>query len=537
MAEPIVFEFRYETRAPIARAFRALSDTDAFNRAASANMTFTTEVGPDGTPRAMGSVSKLGMTVRWQERPFSFRAPHWFTTRRDFENGPRVADDRARAAAAVTGRRHPHPLPARGPRSRRDLPPRREFRFEAYARAEAARRARGGRGPARLRRRRRPRAQRRRAAPPALKADEARRLQELADLLEPTHIRGRLLSFIRAAPEREQSGMSPITLAEAWMATLEDVTLLLIACAKIGMLGVRIDLLCPSCLVPKAFVDEHGNLPETHCDTCGVPLDATYPDSLAVHFFTSPKIRALRVKTECLGSPHRTPHVAAQDAVPPGGEANLATPLEPGTYQLRTLPAVGPPALLDVRDVEQRTEAIFTVLGSIQPQLAHVRSEPRSIRVLNGTSREIVAVLERLEPPRKVVSLGRLLVEYPVLRELVPATGFISAMTTYEGAAVAVRSATPKDAEQLGAGLARAKLVHASGCVTLALYPDAASAHDDLVALDLGRLLVGVSEGVVCESTMAGRRVPVGPAVDEAFAAMCAAGFGNIGRGPLAPTT
>jgi hypothetical protein len=536
MAEPIVFEFRYETRAPIARAFRALSDTDAFNRAASANMTFTTEVGPDGTPRAMGSVSKLGMTVRWQERPFSFRAPHWFTTRRDFENGP---------ASRMTARARLQPSPAGGTLIhyqlevlargaifrpvvnfdlKRTLEPKLRAALEAVvAQLDSDADADPEHSVA--------------GPPPALKADEARRLQELADLLEPTHIRGRLLSFIRAAPEREQSGMSPITLAEAWMATLEDVTLLLIACAKIGMLGVRIDLLCPSCLVPKAFVDEHGNLPETHCDTCGVPLDATYPDSLAVHFFTSPKIRALRVKTECLGSPHRTPHVAAQDAVPPGGEANLATPLEPGTYQLRTLPAVGPPALLDVRDVEQRTEAIFTVLGSIQPQLAHVRSEPRSIRVLNGTSREIVAVLERLEPPRKVVSLGRLLVEYPVLRELVPATGFISAMTTYEGAAVAVRSATPKDAEQLGAGLARAKLVHASGCVTLALYPDAASAHDDLVALDLGRLLVGVSEGVVCESTMAGRRVPVGPAVDEAFAAMCAAGFGNIGRGPLAPTT
>ncbi|NUP12696.1 MAG: hypothetical protein HOW73_42190 [Polyangiaceae bacterium] len=531
MAEPIRFEYRYETRADLHRAFRAMSDTDAFNRAANANMTFTQSPNADGSSVTTGSVSKLGMTVRWQERPFSFRAPHWFSIRRDFDNGP---------AARMTARATFSQRPGGGTvidYSLEVLARNAIFRpvvnFDLKRSLEPAlRRAIEGvvaqleqdveldperslLGPA-----------------PALKQREAARLVELVSELAPSQLRDRMLLFLRAAPEREQHSMSPITLAQAWIAPLEDVAQLFIDAATIGLLAVRVDLLCPACLVPKAMLDEQGRMPEVHCESCGIPLDPSYPEGLALHFFPSPSIRTLRVKNECIGSPHKTPQIVAQEAVEPGAEVDLATTLRAGTYQLRTMPAVGPAALIDVRDGEDTKSAAFTLRGSLQPQLARLRPEPTSIPFRNASEVPVVVVLERLEPPRRVLSLGRMLVEYPALRKLLPATGFISSMSTFLGVAVAIRALSPDAANKVQSALRRARLTYVSDSVVLAVYADGERSHEDLRELDLSTMLVGVCEGTISESTIGPRSVPVGPAIDDAYAAMCSAGFGRIGRAP-----
>lgn len=534
MAEPVRFDFRYETRADIGRAFWALADTDAFNGVARADMTFTEERQEDGSVATIGSVKKLGLTVRWRERPFSFRAPHWFKIRRDFENGP---------ASSMTARAQL----AKGPRGgtviayQLEVVPRTAiFRpvlaFDLKRSLEPNLRKALERVVEHLERSHEEDPHTSFAlAPPALKPLEAARLAELADeLLESTH-RDRLLAFIRAAPEREQYTMSPIALSEAWSAPLEDVTALCVAGAKVGLLGVRVDLLCPACMVPKASFDEQGRLPDAHCDACGIKLDAAYAEGLAVHFFPSPKIRTLNVKVECVGSPAKTPNVVAQDTVAPGAEVDLATTLEAGTYQLRTMPAAGPPALVDVREGEVAKELRFSVQGSIQPQLARVRPQPSALVVRNASSAPVRVVLERLVPPRRVLSLGRMLVEYPALREICPATGFIASLSSFSGFAVAIRATSDEAALATAGRLPRARLTYASGPVVLAIYADGERAHEDLRTLDLAACLVGVSEGTVCESVIGGRRVPVGPAIDEAYAAMCGAGFGRIGD--ARPTT
>lgn len=530
MAEPLRIAFRYETRADVARAFQVMSDTDSFNRAAQTNIQFSEDVAADGSVRNFGAVSKLGiLTVRWEERPFSFRAPHWFRVQRIFSNGPA---ERLMAGVRLSPRRGGGTIIDYSveiwPRNALFKP---IVLFDLKRTMEPAFRDALDRVVAHLDERADADPQRSYTGPPpALKTNEAARLAELADELEPSMLRDRLLAFLRAAPEREQHSMSPITLAQAWMAPLEDVALLFIAAAKIGMLGVRVDLLCPACLVPKAIVDDSGRLPEVHCESCGVPLDATYPEGLAIHFFPSPQIRSLDVKVDCIGSPHRRPQIVAQDAVGPGQEVDLATTLEPGTYQLRTMPMVGPPALVDVRDGETAKSVSFVLRGSIQPQLVRLRPEPASVYVKNDSNVAVLAVLERLEPPKRVLSLGRMLVEYPILREIVPATGFISSMSTFRGMAVAIRALTQEEARAIAKVLSHARLTYVSSSVVLALYADGERAHEDLKKLDLGRVLVGVSEGTVCESTIGARSVPVGPAVDEAYAAMCGAGFGRIGR-------
>jgi hypothetical protein len=529
MAEPIRFEYRYETRASLARVFRAMSDTDAFNKVANGKMSFSREKGPDGMPRDIGSTQTLGMTQRWEEEPFSFRSPHWFKTVRTFLNGP-AAKMTARAQFAVLPNGNTmiayqlEVLPRVSifrPIIMFDLKRTLEKDLRTAIEAVLAHLEREGdidpdasfAGP-----------------PPALKPQQVARLTALSERLQASPLRDRLVSFLRAAPERDQKSMSPIGLAQAWVAPLENVAMLCVAGAHVGLLGVRIDLLCPACLVPKAAVDSSGRLPEVHCESCNIRLDASYPEGLAVHFFPSPEVRDIDVRMECLGSPAKTPHVVAQDQIAAGAEVNLATTLEPGTYQLRTLPLMGPPALLDVRDGEQTKEVTFTVHGSIQPQLVRIRTEPSSITVKNPSDRKVFVVLERLLPARRVLSLGRMLIEYPQLKDLLPAVGFISSMAAYKGVAASIRPADTSEVAKIAASLPNARLTYTSEWVVLANYADIGKLEQDLGNLDKTRLLVGVAQGTLSEATLGGRKIPMGPAVDDAYAAMCGTTFGVVAR-------
>jgi hypothetical protein len=522
MAEPIRFTFHLETRAAPDRAFRAMSDTDSFNSLAKAGLNFQTVNGPEG-PRIIGSVGKLGLTIRWEEKPFTFRSPHWFRIQRDFESGP---------ASRMTARAQFEALPNGGTAIRYQLevqPKNGLFRpvlnfdlkrsVEPHLRTalaamvtfldEQAADEFAEPVDARLLN-----------PPPSLNATQARVLESRAQKLAPTALRERLLAFIRAAPLRDQYAMSALALAQAWAAPLSDVAGLFVAAVQVGLLGVRVDLLCPACLVPKAsFSDGQAPL-TTHCDTCNIKLDATFSESLAIHFFPAPDVRDLRPKIECFGSPARTPQVVAQDLVEPGGQTELAVPLTPGTYQLRTIPALGPPALLGVRELDTLMKTEFRLGNAIHPQLAKVHPSLASLLFHNDTKAPVTAILERVIPPRKVMSLGRMIVDFPELAELVPFSGFLSSLNVFEGAALCLRCKSEHDVPALRTKLAQARLVHISGCHVIGVYATAEACMTELAAGSPHWALAGMAWGQVLEGVIGKLQVPAGPAVDQAFAAM-----------------
>ncbi len=527
MAESIRLRFHVETRASQARTWRALSDTDAFNRLARANFSYATETTPDGSSRTVGTVKKLGLAIRFHEEPFSFRAPHWFRIRRVFEGGPaRALTATAQLATLSTGgTRIDYELEVE-PRSGLFRPilsfdlGRTTEKYLAHALSSLIGELdREGEvdpewvllGP-----------------PPALTAKQSARLDDLAAQLGPSALTARLASFVRAAPERDQLMMSPLALSQAWLTPLGDLVSHFIDATRLGLLGARIDLLCPACLVPRAQVEEGGPPPRVHCESCNVTLDAAYPESLAVHFFPNPEIRALRAKIECLGSPARTPHVVAQDTLDPGATADFTMGFEPGTYQVRTLPVIGPAALIVVGDGEQGDAAPFRLEASLQPQLVHLRPEPREVSLTNASGSRVTVVIERLVPPRKVLTLGRLLAEYPSLAELVPTRGFMSTMACFRAHALAVRAPTEDAARGLAAALRSARVAYPSGAIVLAIYADPDALFADLAAVDLSGSLTGLSVGSAFESVVGGRSIPMGPSVDEAYAALTASYPGRI---------
>lgn len=514
MSEPVRLSYRLTTRASLERSWEVIADTDRFNLAVGAGFRFESSVDEAGRSSVRGTMSRMGLELRWQEEPFRFRKPHGFRVVRRFDNGPvRTLTASAALAPAPDGgtvidyvlEAEPRmgllrPVVALEMRASTAGP------LEASLRALVAMLDEGGGGPE----------ESYLGPPPALSKEVDRWLVEQSSKLGDARLAKRLVSFLRAAPEREQARMNPFVLASAWGVPVEEATLHLIDAAAHGMLGIRLDLTCPACLVPRRELRPDQQAPTEHCEGCGVALDPSFPESLALHFCPSPRVRVPSLQIECLGSPAQRPQVHAQDLLAPGESADLAVPLGPGTYRLRSQPAMDGGALLELRPGEAQSEASFVIGAGLRPAQLRLRSAPTSLVVRNATEAPVAVLLERLVQPTPLMSLGRARATFPALAELVPRAGFFAAMECLVGVALAARFAEPDTA----ARLARARVVHTSGDALLATYAEPAEALADVEALlrsGQARLLLGLAEGQLYLHELGARRIPMGPAVDDAW--------------------
>ena len=525
MAKPIVLAWQLVTRAPIERTWKELSDTDRFNKVAEAGFTFTRSADGEATT---GKIKKLGLTVSWTEDPFSFRAPKWFRIERVFEGGPA---ERLIARADLTS------LPNGGTQV--------DYRIDVIPRGFFSSAILG----IDLDRSSRPKIElalkdlvkaldedvvleRYGGAPPPLTAESEALLKRNARKVTPSPLLDRLLGFLRVAPEREQARMSAPALADAWREQLDDVVSLLIQATEAGILAVTLDLLCPACQVPRGRLVEGKDIAEVHCEACGIRYDATFPELLAVHFRPVAELRELNVKIECIGSPGQSPHIVAQDHVPPGGETNLDAELRGGMYRLRTLPALGAPALLEVTDGGGARDAEFRCTPMIHPQLVRLAS-PRKLLFRNQTDRPLTVILERVERVRQLITAGRLIAEFPRFRSLAPVLPFFASLELYRAAVLSLTFAG-ESADAVAGKLKRAKLSYSVDSCMFVVYRTFGDLVDDAIELGLlddgGALKTfgGASVGMVFEHPRAGRTIPMGNAVDEAYASMQGAGFGRL---------
>ncbi len=526
MSKPIVMSWDLVTRASIQETWKALSDTDRFNRVAEAGFSFTPPADPtlDGA-RTQGSIKKLGMTITWDEQPFSFRAPNWFRIERRFHSGPA---EKLVAIARLSKR------PEGGTRI--------EYNLEVTPRGFFTRAILGfdlkGSTEPKVGNALRLLVQaldqdasfeKYNGIPAQLPAESEKRLARAVKELAPSPHAERLAGFLRAGPERDQARIAASTLANAWHTQLDEVLNLLLAATDVGMLGMTLDLLCPACLVPRRELGPGVN--EVHCESCNIRYDATFPELLVVHFRPSPQIRKLNVRLECLGSPAQSAHIFAQETLDPGQETDLATDLEPGMHQIRTLPALGAPAFLEVSLGGHPTEVRFACKNMIHPQLARA-STPRHIHFTNTSDKRITVVLEKVTRPPQMVTAGRLYAEFPRFRKLAPVLPFFSSVECYRAAVLSV-TAVETSPETIASGLSRARFTYISDRTIIAIYGSYGELLDDAVGRGLlasGSLptFAGSSVGMIFDLPRDGRRIPMGSAVDEAYVVMQGAGFGNL---------
>jgi class 3 adenylate cyclase len=179
-------------------------------------------------------------------------------------------------------------------------------------------------------------------APPALPSGAAERVAAATAQIEAGAyghgLAARLGEHLLTAQEVDLTRMRPLKLARDWAAEPRHVVELFLEAARVGLLRLSWDLLCPRCRGAKKSVAALDQLPkEAHCSSCNIAYDADFARNVELSFQPAPAVRELTMGEYCLNGPYATPHVVVQQVLAAGEARVVAADLPAGPYRLRTL--------------------------------------------------------------------------------------------------------------------------------------------------------------------------------------------------------
>ena len=206
----------------------------------------------------------------------------------------------------------------------------------------------------------------------------------------------RLCDFIEHGDDLAVAPIRAYKLADDWQEPRRLVLEVCLRATRTGLLDFQWDLLCPLCRGAQQSSFSLKDIDsKVHCSTCKIDFTANFDRYVELTFRPNPAVRRVEVPSYCIGSPHWTPHVVAQQLLPAGDKRELNIPLESGNYRLRTLELKGS---LDVKvspDGETSAPVTLSENGWSQEPL-HV-AERFSLLLHNETDAEQLLILERME--------------------------------------------------------------------------------------------------------------------------------------------
>lgn len=148
----------------------------------------------------------------------------------------------------------------------------------------------------------------------------------------------RLARHIATAQEVDLIRIRPRKLAREWQVPVRHVAELCLDAARLGMLGLSWNLLCPRCGGAKASADTLEALPrQAHCPSCNIAYDGSFTRNIEISFRPAAAIRSIGEGEFCMGGPHVSRHILVQQILGPGEERRMTATLPAGEYRLRTL--------------------------------------------------------------------------------------------------------------------------------------------------------------------------------------------------------
>ena len=132
-----------------------------------------------------------------------------------------------------------------------------------------------------------------------------------------------------------------------------------------------------------------------HCETCLIDFNADFDRSVEVVFRPAAAIRPVEAQEFCVGGPQLTPHIVAQQLLPPRSKRTIETALEAGSYRIRALSGKGvqPVAVVgggkSSADIRLGGDGWATSNGGLR------LDEHAALTVENSTGDEQLIVLER----------------------------------------------------------------------------------------------------------------------------------------------
>ena len=220
----------------------------------------------------------------------------------------------------------------------------------------------------------------------------------ISDLESPESaaIAERLADFLEHGDDFAAARIRAYKLADEWKLPRRAVLEVCLRATRIGLLDFQWDLLCPLCRGPQeSGVSLKDIQSSVHCDTCKIDFTVNFDRYVELTFRPNPAVRRLHVASFCIGSPHWTPHVVAQQLLPAGDKRELSLPLESGNYRLRAHELPGSQDVTVAPDGEPSAQVTITGNGWSQDTL-HV-NEQFALTLNNETAAEQLLILERLE--------------------------------------------------------------------------------------------------------------------------------------------
>ena len=204
----------------------------------------------------------------------------------------------------------------------------------------------------------------------------------------------RLTEFIQHADDFSVARIGPYVLADDWHEPRRAVLEACLRATRAGLLELRWDLLCPLCRGPQESETSLSEVSsKVHCEACRIDFTVNFDRFVEITFRPNPSIRSVDVKSYCMGSPEKTPHVVAQQLLAAGTNRDVLLPLEEGRYRLRVLELPGE-RLLTVSDGGAKTVNIEVSHEFAGPEINVATSA--TLQLVNSSDVEHLFMLERL---------------------------------------------------------------------------------------------------------------------------------------------
>src|ERR1044072_21560 len=167
-------------------------------------------------------------------------------------------------------------------------------------------------------------------------------LETLDEPQEKLAVAERLAHFLEHGDDFGVARIRPYKLADDWHEPRRLVLEVCLRATRVGLLDFQWDLLCPLCRGPQeSGLSLKDIKTAVHCETCQIDFTVNFDRYVELTFRPNPAVRRLNVSAFCIGSPHWTRHVVAQQLLPAGDKRELVLPLESGNYRLRALELPG----------------------------------------------------------------------------------------------------------------------------------------------------------------------------------------------------
>ena len=150
-----------------------------------------------------------------------------------------------------------------------------------------------------------------------------------------------LVDYLESADEFALARIRPYELARQWNRSKRDVLQTCLCATRAGILDLQWNLICPLCRGGDSTDSLKEIVSSVHCPGCNIDFNVNFEQSVELTFRPNPAIREADTEMFCVGGPEVTPHIAAQQLLPPTAQRSIDVELEEGRYRLRTMTLPG----------------------------------------------------------------------------------------------------------------------------------------------------------------------------------------------------